>query len=152
MKDQLQENAYITTTLTEQGKKDLDLFNPSYRVKLVHKLPIKNLQLQIDLYLDILQCEKTGLLKVEIAMDEQKEMQFKEYLRSLYMSDPQNREDKWNVLRTETIKSLVKILTQEIIKEIREELKEESENFVITKCKESYRSLLMTGPFTTKTA
>ena len=85
-------------------------------------------------------------------MDEQKEMQFKEYLRSLYMSDPQNREDKWNVLRTETIKSLVKILTQEIIKEIREELKEESENFVITKCKESYRSLLMTGPFTTKTA
>ena len=54
MKDQLQENAYITTTLTEQGKKDLDLFNPSYRVKLVHKLPIKNLQLQIDLYLDIL--------------------------------------------------------------------------------------------------
>lgn len=43
MKDHLHENAYISVNLTEQGKKDLDLFNPSYRVKLVQKLPLKNL-------------------------------------------------------------------------------------------------------------
>lgn len=68
------------------------------------------------------------------------------------MIDPSNKEDKWNVLRTEIINVLVKILTQEITKEIREELKEEAETFVINKCKENYRQLLMTGPFTTKTA
>ena len=63
-----------------------------------------------------------------------------------------NKQDSWNVLRAEIIKVLVNLLSTEIIKEIREELKEEAETFVINKCKENYRQILMTGPFTTKTA
>jgi transcriptional accessory protein Tex/SPT6 len=39
---------------------------------------------------------------------------------------------------------------KELIAELRNEIKEEAENFVIAKCKENYRKLLMTGPFTTK--
>ena len=54
----------------------------------------------------------------------------------------------WNLLRTTIIELLIKLLLKELIKELREEIKEESEAFVISKCKEVYRKLLMTGPFT----
>ena len=40
MKNHLNENGYLSTKLTEQGRKDLDLFHPSYRVKLVQKMPL----------------------------------------------------------------------------------------------------------------
>ena len=99
MKDHLNENAYISTNLTSQGQKDLDLFNPSYRVKLVHKLSLQQLLYQLDLYLDILQCEKTGLVKVEIGIDELKEQQFRDYLKTFYMTEPLNTQDNWNILR-----------------------------------------------------
>ena len=35
MKNNISEHAHITAVLTEQGRKDLDLFHPSYRVKTV---------------------------------------------------------------------------------------------------------------------
>ena len=44
MKDNLNENGYLSTVLTEQGKKDLDLFHASYRVKLVQKMPLTQLK------------------------------------------------------------------------------------------------------------
>lgn len=43
-----------------------------------------------------------------------------------------------------------KLLIRELIKELREEIKDEVEAYVIAKCKETYRKLLMTGTFTTK--
>lgn len=39
---------------------------------------------------------------------------------------------------------------KELIAELRDEIKEEAETFVIAKCKDTYRRLLLTGPFTTK--
>ena len=127
------------------------MFHASYRVKLVQKMPLTQLKSQNDLYLDILQCEKAGLITVEIAMDETKEQNFKDFLKSLYMQNPEGNTDQWNILRKETINILVdQLLTKEIIKELREEIKEEAESFVITKCKEIYKTLLMTGPFTTR--
>ena len=42
------------------------------------------------------------------------------------------------------------LLLKEIISELRAEIKEEAESFVIARCKESYKQILMTGPFTTK--
>ena len=67
------------------------------------------------------------------------------------MQNPESNTDQWNILRKETINILVdQLLTKEIIKELREEIKEEAESFVIARCKETYKNLLMTGPFTTK--
>ena len=101
--------------------------------------------------MDILQCEKAGLITVDIAVDQVKQDNFKNFLMQLYMQDPESQADSWNILRTEIIDLLVeKLLTKELIKELREEIKEEAESFVIAKCKEHYRRLLMTGPFTTK--
>ncbi len=65
MKKQLREHGIITCVLTEQGSKDLDIFHQSYRVKLVEQMPLKQL-MQSDLYLDIQQCEKTGLVHARI--------------------------------------------------------------------------------------
>ena len=127
----------------------MDLFHPSYRVKLVRNTSLSKLSYQSDLYLDIVQCEKAGLVNVEISMDKTKEKDFKVFLEELYLPDRHRQED-WNIMRTEVIRILVEdLLTREIIKEVREEIKEEAENFVISKCKEVYKDLLMTGPFST---
>ena len=151
MKNTLNENGYLSTKITEQGRKDLDLFHQSYRVKLVQKMPLSQLRYQNDLFLDVLQCEKAGLVTVEISMDERKLTNFKDFLKSLYMQNPESNADQYNVLRRETINMLVdQLLMKEIIKELRDEIKEEAESFVIARCKESYKQLLMTGPFTTK--
>jgi len=151
MKNNIREHATVTTVLTEQGKKDLDLFHPSYRVKCVRDLPLGKLMDQNDLYLDILQCEKAGLVTVSFKVDPVVQQNFKYFLSSLYMQDHEGSRDSWNILRTEIIELLVeKLLMRELIAELREEIKEEAEAFVIAKCKEVYRRLLMTGPFTTK--
>ena len=53
-------------------------------------------------------------------------------------------------MRSEVIRILFEeILQKEIIKEIRDEIKEEAENFVISRCKEAYKDICYTGPFTT---
>lgn len=123
MKENISQHGYITTELTEQGRKDLDLFHPSYRVKCVKGLPLTKLRDQSDLYLDILQCEKAGLITVNIAVDKTKQANFKNFLMGLYMQDPESEADQWNILRQEIIKTLVdKILIRELIKEIREEI------------------------------
>jgi len=53
VKKAFRDNGYLSTNPTEQGKKDLDLFHPNYRVKHVNKRPIKDL-MNSDLYLDIM--------------------------------------------------------------------------------------------------
>lgn len=40
-----------------------------------------------------------------------------------------------------------KVLIPDIVKEIKGELQEISENFVIKKCQEKYKQMIMTGPF-----
>lgn len=51
-------------------------------------------------------------------------------------------------MRKEVLRKLyLNVLYPEIVKEITNELKEYAENYVISKCKDKYRSLLMTGPF-----
>ena len=85
MKNHIKEHAHITTELTEQGRKDLDLFHPSYRVKTVRQVPLGSLMNQSDLYLDIVQCEKAGLVTVNIQVDPVKHANIKNFFISLYM-------------------------------------------------------------------
>ena len=51
-------------------------------------------------------------------------------------------------MRKEVLRKLyLEILYPEITKEIIDELKDYAENYIISKCKDKYRNLLMTGPF-----
>jgi transcriptional accessory protein Tex/SPT6 len=59
--------------------------------------------------------------------------------------------NQWNILRSEVIKTLLeKLNSKELEHEVREELREEAELIVIAKCREKYRDLLATGPYTTQ--
>lgn len=146
MKKQLRDHGQITVTTTEQGKKDLDIFHQSYRVKLVENLPLKQLT-NSDLYLDIQQCEKANLIHAVIELPQSKHHDFKSFLEEFYMDNTQ-RKESWNLFRTLVIKILVdEILHKELIKEVRDEIQQEAEAYVICSCKKVYTELLMTGPF-----
>lgn len=59
--------------------------------------------------------------------------------------------NQWNILRSEVIKTLLERLnSKELEREVREELKEEAEHVIIFKCKEQYKELILTGPYTTQ--
>lgn len=69
IKKDLRENGTLTTTPSDQGKKDLDVFHPSYRVKNIKDRPLVEL-INTDLFLDICQCESDGLINVSIKRNE----------------------------------------------------------------------------------
>ena len=80
MKIHFYNDAYLTTTPTEKGDKDLDVFHPSYRVKRVNRrriidfnpsrtADVRNIEDAQDLYIDIVQNEKNGLIKVDIEIE-----------------------------------------------------------------------------------
>lgn len=136
----------ITTICTEQGKKDLDIFHQSYRVKLVDNQPLKQLA-NTDLYLDIQQCEKANLITVKVELPEHNHTEFRTFLEECYMDTTQQR-NGWNLFRALVIKILVdEILNKELVKEVRDELHQEAEQTVLNNCKRAYTDMLMTGAF-----
>lgn len=58
----------IQTEPTEKGKKELDIFHPCYRVKRLQK-ELKDLE-NSDIFLDILQNERLGLIKYKIEIND----------------------------------------------------------------------------------
>ena len=74
----LRHNCYVSTTPTEEGKKQLDVFHPSFRTKHIKERPIKTFN--DDLFLDIYQREKDKLIEInlEIKQDPESMKIFKE--------------------------------------------------------------------------
>ena len=74
----LRHNCYVSTTPTEEGKKQLDVFHPSFRTKHIKERPIKTFN--DDLFLDVYQREKDKLIEVnlEIKQDPESMKVFKE--------------------------------------------------------------------------
>jgi hypothetical protein len=121
LKQYLRLDAEITTTLTEQGKKELDIFHQSYRVKLVRERPLESLK-NSDLYLDIQQCEKANLITTNISLRQSKLADLTKFFEENYMIDHQTK-TAWNKMRQEVIKILInEILLKEITKEVKEEI------------------------------
>ena len=54
----------VTTEPTEQGKKDLDPFHPSFRVKRIKDKRLDDFR--DDLFLDIIQSSKQGLISFKV--------------------------------------------------------------------------------------
>ena len=65
--------------------KDLDVFHPSYRVKRISKIPISEF-LSDDLFLDIIQNEKNGLISMKIDIDKELQENFYLFLESFYVT------------------------------------------------------------------
>ncbi|CDW91618.1 transcription elongation factor spt6 [Stylonychia lemnae] len=140
---------HLTTEPTEQGKKDLDPFHPSYRVKRITKQPLNdffNIDSLKDIYLDIIQNEKSGAIKVTIQYDQSQKELFVQNLYEKYRSlDADNYHKQ---IQDESIRMMAyEILIPDLTQEIRDELRQSSESNVIQVCQQTYRDLLMTGPF-----
>jgi hypothetical protein len=67
LKEYYNEYGVFKTEPTEKGKKDLDVFHPSYRVKRINK-PLRSFK-GTDLYLDVVQNEKAGLITSSIVLE-----------------------------------------------------------------------------------
>ena len=102
-----------------------------------------------DLYLDIQQCEKANLLITHFGLPKSKLDDATKFFLENYMTDHQHL-TPWNKMRHEVINKLINyLLMDSILKEVKEELEQEAETYVISRCKEQYKSLIMQGPFQT---
>ena len=116
--------------------KDIDPFHPSFRVKRVNKLPISRMLEDTeykDLFLDILQNEKSGLIKYEFEFDPESLGGYLQNLGELYT--PIEYQDNLKKIYSNLFKILFSdVLIPEIKKEIHDELKLNAENYVVEKC------------------
>ena len=146
-------NCYLSTEPTELGQKELDIFNRAFRTKRLEKKPINSFN--NDLYLDILQSEKKGLIKVkiEIILNDTELEKIISPIKKAYTSsndDNYNNEDeyKWKVLREEALSIFFR---EEVYKqfenEIKKELEKKAEEYVIEECGNKFMDLLNSGPY-----
>ena len=178
--DYLRYNCYVSTTPTEEGKKQLDLFNPSFRTKRIKERPIKTFT--DDLFLDILQKEKEKLIDVIIEIRQQPDSMkiFKDVFTKALNSEQSNsiEDDKyglnsgikrekdlnedndfnynsnnkseWSLLRESIIKTFFEFISKQFITDIKKELKEKAENYVINLSADAFERLLMGAPYLVK--
>ena len=177
--DYLIHNCYVSTEPTEEGKKQLDVFNPSFRTKRVKERPVKSFV--DDLFLDIFQREKEKLIDVniEIKQDPESMKLFHETFTQALNNEQNNNlendyygassgikkekdidendynynsndKSEWFSLRENIIKIFIDMASKQFLKDIKNELKEKAENFVINCCAENFEKLLMCGPYIAK--
>ncbi len=141
----------ISTEPTEEGKKELDAFHPSFRVKRFKNKPIETFN--DDLFLDILEAEKKGWISLTVNFGDNFFKDLTEKLNHTYHSKQMNIEidsvaHGWRVMREETIRIFVaEHCIPYFKKEVRKELKEKAENFVLNECAVNFSKMLMTGPY-----
>ena len=69
--DYLRSICYVSTEPTEEGKKQLDVFHPSYKTKRINERPIKSFG--DDLFLEAYQREQEKLIKINIEIQQEPE-------------------------------------------------------------------------------
>jgi len=144
----------ISTEPTEEGKKELDAFHPSFRVKRLRNKPIETFN--NELFLDILEAEKKGWIILTINIGENFFKDLTDKLNHTYHSKQMNPDVEtvahgWRIMREEIIRIFVaEHCIPYFKKEIRQDLKEKAENFVINECGINFSKMLMTGPYKKK--
>ena len=164
-------NCYVYTNPTEEGKKQLDVFHPSFRTKRIRERPIKTFN--DDLFLDVIQREKEKLIEVNIEIEEKEEelKEFRYYFTQALNSESnimennigikQEKDDEnnynnngdksdWYIFRESVIKSFFESITKQFKNDIKQELREKAESYVINICSENFYRLLMNGPYVVK--
>lgn len=104
LKKHIYEYGYVVTAPTDKGKKELDVFNPSYRTKYIDR-KISEFT-ETDLFIDILHNHSMGLINFKIEIRDnpaQKENPFgNRYFERIFdMCTVPNDQSKWKFLRRE---------------------------------------------------
>ena len=177
--DHLRHNCYVSTTPTEEGNKQLDVFNPSFRVKRIKERPVKSFF--DDLFLEVSQKEKEKLIEIniEIKQDPESTNIFKELFNQALNNEQNsnlendeyglnsgikrekdddendfnynsNNKSDWYIFRENIIKIFLEMASKQFLVDVKKELKEEAENYVINSSAEAFEKLLMCGPYTVK--
>ena len=177
--DHLRNNCYVSTTPTEDGNKQLDVFNPSFRVKRIKERPVKSFF--DDLFLEVSQKEKEKLIEIniEIKQDPENTKIFKEILNQALNNEQNNNienddyglnsgikrekdddendfnynannKSDWYIFRENIIKKFLEMSSKQFLSDIKKELKEKAENHVINCCADFFEKLLMCEPYRVK--
>ena len=152
LKQFIYQHGFLKTMPTEEGRKVLDPFHQSYRVKQLEGVQLQSILNEAkggvstamgphvlcgDLFLDVVQNEKRQLITVEFEVKEGDRNSLINSFCNSYQSSEEGRSYNENIFNT--IRTLVNdILIPEITKEIRSELSEASENYIIKHCQEVY--------------
>lgn len=73
-KELITNNSLICTEPTEQGEKDLDEFNPSYKIKRINDEPLRNFLANLDdRFIDIMRNANLKLITYKIIIDKDSE-------------------------------------------------------------------------------
>jgi hypothetical protein len=106
---------------TEKGKKDIDVFNPSYKIKYIKKEPICNFMKDDERFIEIMRNVDAELITLNIDIEKVHLDQFHMFLEQFYIHP--NKDSPWNLLRKEVLRLLQqKVLVQDIVSEIKTEL------------------------------
>ncbi|EGG14259.1 SH2 domain-containing protein [Cavenderia fasciculata] len=140
--------AYITTTPTPHGFKEIDAFHPYITVKNIREKPF--LQFDDTQYLLILKAEKEGYIKTSIGIPSTVHINtILPEMDSLYLSDGTSAiSQQWNKERRSILAdALTKFLYPLFDKEIRNKLLTEASNRVAFECAKSLEEKLRVAPW-----
>jgi len=84
LKELMRTKGTISTEPTEKGKKDLDVFHPSYRVKHI-KDELLSEKCTDDLFIEIERMEEQGLIKSSVQLPKEQADNFSNYLLQHYL-------------------------------------------------------------------
>jgi transcription elongation factor SPT6 len=145
----LRSTCIISTEPTEEGKKEIDVFHPSFRVKRIKAKPAD--QFTNDVFLDIIENERKGYIKLTIDCNEELTEISNKIGSALIINQPTDKNTpamKWKIMREEAVRILtVDYILPEFKKEIKAELIEKAEKYVIAESSRNFYELLMTGPY-----
>eukprot|EP00743_Colponemidia_sp_Colp-15_P007289 GILK01007872.1.p1 GENE.GILK01007872.1~~GILK01007872.1.p1 ORF type:complete len:1816 (-),score=424.36 GILK01007872.1:186-5633(-) len=145
----------VTTAPTSVGKKELDVFHPSYRVKNFFQMPTS--QFTGDLYLDLEQCEERALITVrfELPTDYSGEDRILQELEKAYLfegpEDPESISIQWNVIRKEILRACLSIFLYPLFeREVRHRLLEDAKDYVAKQAAQTLKTVINAGPYRPK--
>lgn len=143
----LRQYGHLSTSPTEKGETELDIFHQSFRVKRLLNKPLHSFN--NDLFLDIVKNEKEKLISYNISFEDQDLKTLNETLLKCYVQPRVQYEitQKWNVIREKVIETLMELIIPEFKNEIIQQLSESAEKFIIQQASNNFFNLLMTGPY-----
>jgi transcriptional accessory protein Tex/SPT6 len=139
----------VSTAPTEKGKKELDLLGPAYDVKRIKNEPVQNFMQDSDRFIRVEEQVKLGNITREIAIVPEELDNFLYRLKTYWagqLSSGGDSNNTWGKVRDQAIQEFSQLIPR-FQTEIIEEILELAQDHVTRSCKETYRELLMKGPF-----
>ncbi len=144
------DNVTISTKPTKKGEREVDVFNPSYRVKRLDEVPFS--KFDDDLWYELLTAQKRDFINVYFNDEDFQENILKELSRFYSVSDsPEEVGKEWQLFHDEVLNWVIKNeLFPLFKKQMAEAIKKKSEKFVLESAGQNLTEVLMTPPYVTK--